>query len=279
MSSERIGVVTDSAADIPSSLLEKYSIRMIPNILVIGNRTYEDGIQISREEFYAGLPKMNPLPTTATPSIFSFQQVYQNLFAEGVSHIISIHAASRLSGIFDTASSAALSFGERVRVIDSQFLSMGLGFQVLEAAEAAIRGEALEEVVRRTEDARSRARVVAMLDTLDYVRRSGRVSWAKAQIGNLLRLKPFVRVSEGKVFSLGEVRTRKKGIDRLIELILREGPLQRLAILHTNAEFDAKTVLLELKPIVPTEPLIINVTSIIGTHVGPNGLGFAGLVA
>jgi fatty acid-binding protein DegV len=113
---------------------------------------------------------------------------------------------------------------------------------------------------------------------LEYVRRSGRVSWARARIGNLLNLKAFIEVKEGKVLSLGEGRTRQKSIDRFVELVRKLGPLERLAILHSNAEQDARRMLGNLNPILPSEPLIVNVTTVIGVHVGPNGLGIAAVV-
>jgi fatty acid-binding protein DegV len=121
--------------------------------------------------------------------------------------------------------------------------------------------------------------VIAMLDTLEYVRRSGRVSWARARISGLLRIKAFLEVKEGTVFSLGEARTRQKGIERLMELIHKLGPMERLALLHTNAEGDARKILSDLNPQLSTEPLLVNVTTAIGTHVGPNGLGIAAVIS
>ena len=277
MGSDRVAIVTDSTADIPSSYLEALKITVIPNIVVIGDKSYEDGIDISRQEFYNRLPRMNPLPTTATPAVGRFQQTYEGLLQAGATHIFSIHAASNLSGIFNSASTAAQAFNNHVRVFDSQFLSLGIGFQGIEAAETASQGGSIDQVEAVAVDARKKARVIAMLDTLSYIHRSGRVSWTKARIGNLLHLKPFIEVKGGLVFSLGETRTREKGIGRLLELIRRQGRLKRLAILHTNAEEDAKRVLAKLNPDLPTPPLIVNVTTVIGTHVGPNGLGFAGL--
>ena len=129
-----------------------------------------------------------------------------------------------------------------------------------------------------TREWRPRAHVIAMLDTLEYLRRSGRVSWARARLGNLLRIKPFVEVKSGGVVSLGETRTRRKGIERLHQFLNEQGSLERLAILHTNAEQDARQFLADLDFPIPANPLIVNVTTVIGTHVGPNGLGFATVV-
>ena len=275
----KIGIVTDSTADIPPELAQERGIYIVPAILIIDSQSIKDGEGISRHEFYERLPAMRSLPTTASPSTGSFQQIYDALIRQGFSHIISIHATSRLSGIFNAARVAAQSFGDRVRVVDSEYVTLGMGFQVLAAAEAVMRGLSLEAILARIEDIRKRVRVIAMLDTLDYIRRSGRVSWARASLGSLLSIKPFVELKEGVVLRMGEVRTRRKGIEHLIELMNKLGPLECLAVLHTNAETEARLMLERLTAKLETTPLLVNVTTIIGTHVGPNGLGFVAVTA
>jgi len=273
-----IAFVTDSTADIPGNYLDQYPIHVVPNILMIKGKSFEDGKEITREAFYRDLPNIKPSPTTGTASIGVYQQLYEKLFQQGFQYIFSIHASKLLSGIYNTAKSAAQSFYERVQVIDSQQLTLGLGFQVLAAAEAAARGASLEMVQKIIEDVRKRARVYAMLDTLEYVRRSGRVSWAKARVSNLLRIKPFIELRYGNVLSLGVTRTRKKGIEQLKKFLLSLGPIERLAILHTNAEMDAIEFLNNITIETPMEPFIVNVNTVIGSHVGPNGLGFATVI-
>jgi fatty acid kinase fatty acid binding subunit len=272
-----IAIVTDSTADIPEELIKIYQIQVVPNYVIIGGKSLRDGIDISRQEFYEKLPGMMPLPTTAAASSGEYEQLYANLLHKGAKHILSIHCSSLLSGIYNAARVAAQKFGDRVIVIDSHFVSLGLGFQAIIAAEAAVY-QPVESVLDLLLEVRRRARVIAMLDTLEYVRRSGRVSWARARLSGLLRIKAFVEVKDGTVFSLGETRTRRKGIERLIELIHKLGPLERLALLHTNAESEAKEILTELNLQLPTEPLLVNVTTAIGAHVGPNGLGVAAVV-
>jgi DegV family protein with EDD domain len=272
-----IAIVTDSTADIPEEITQKYQIRVIPNYVIIGGKSLRDGLDISRKEFYEMLPGMNPLPTTAAASSGEYEEMYAQLLGKHARHILSIHCSSVLSGIYNAARLAAQKFGNRVTVIDSQFLSLGLGFQVIAAGEAALY-QPVESVLDLLIEVRKRARVIAMLDTLEYVRRSGRVSWARARISGILRIKAFVEVKDGTVFSLGESRTRQKGINRLMELIHKLGPVERLAILHTNAESDARKILSDLNPQLPTEPLLVNVTTAIGTHVGPNGLGVAAVI-
>lgn len=270
----KIGIVTDSTADISSEQALSNDIRIVPAILVIDGRSLEDGRGITREELYRQLPTMKTLPTTAAPATGSFQTVYDALFKEGVDQICSIHVASNLSSIYNSAIIAAKNFGTRVHVIDSRHLTLGIGYQVLAAAEAAKSGKAINDVKKAIEDIQKRIHLVAMLDTLEYVRRSGRVSWARSNLGNLLQLKPFLGINNGQVIRLGETRTRQKGIERLQKMLSDLGPLEKLAVLHTNAEQDALQFSTLFKDAVKQHPLIVNVTSVIGVHVGPNGLGF-----
>jgi len=270
----KIAIVSDSTADIPHHLVEKYEIRIMPNIVVIEGQSLEDGKGISREEFYERLPRLAELPTTATASIGSYQELYGALLQEGTEHILSIHPPVKLSGIFNAASSAASMFDNKVEVIDSGQISFGLGVQVLAAAEAASKGGNLKQVKAILENIKQRVRVIAMLDTMEFIRRSGRVSWARASFGSLFQIKPFIEVKDGDVNRFGEVRTRQKGIARLIELANSQ-QMDRLAILHTNSEKDAQLILDNLVKQPSTSPLVINVTTVIGTHVGPNGLGLA----
>lgn len=274
-----IAIVTDSTSDIPSDIAQQKNIHIIPNIMVIDGRSLkDDGISISRQKFYELLPQMQTFPTTGTASSGAYQQLYENLFQQGAGAVLSIHTSGLISGIVNAANAAAQLFDGRVHVIDSQSVTLGLGFQVLEAAESAAHGASLGSILDLFEDLRARARVIAMLDTLEYVRRSGRVSWARARLGNLLHIKPFLEVKAGTVHSLGEARTRRKGIEHLQRLLYDQGPLKRLAILHTNAEVEARQFLDSLNLQLPTTPLVVNVTTVIGAHVGPNGLGFAAIV-
>jgi DegV family protein with EDD domain len=279
----KIAIVTDSTSDIPYDLAEKRQIHIVPNLLVVNGKSIEDGKDFSRRAYYEQLPELQPLPTTGTASSGAYEALYETLFRQGYQQILSIHASSLLSGIVNAASTAAGAFGERVRIFDSRSVTLGLGFQVLAAAEAAAEGLSLEAILARLEAVRPRARVVAMLDTLEYIRRSGRVSWARASLGNLLRVRLFVEVKNGAVQRLGEARTRSKGMARLLELMRAQAPFERLAILHTNAEADALRLLesfapTRLEPPLREPPLLVNVTTVIGTHVGPNGLGFAAVV-
>jgi len=269
-----VAIVTDSTSDITSELAVEHGIHVVPAILVVDGQSLEDGKGISREELYRRLPAMKTSPSTASPSSGTFQQIYETILSKGADQVISIHVSSVLSGIYNAALVAAKSFGSRVHVVDSCHVSFGMGFQVLAAAQAARMGKAISEILKVVEEIRKHIHLVAMLDTLEYARRSGRISWAQSSISNFLQIKPFVGIENGIVIRMGETRTRQKGIERLSRMLSELGPLEHLAVLHTNAEADALQFVEHFKSMVANNTFIINVTSIIGVHVGPNGLGF-----
>jgi DegV family protein with EDD domain len=259
-------------------LLRELHIFQIPVDLTLEDITYLDGFDLSRNEFYQRLPSLEVLPTTAAPSVGRFQELYKKIFEEGYTEIISIHAASALSGIYNAARVAARDFSERIYVLDSYQLSLGLGFQVIEAARAAIDNLPLDEILIKIRSIQKRLAVFALLDTLTYIHRSGRVSWAKARLGSMLNLKPIIELKSGEVLNRGLARARSNGVRQLGSYLDKLGPLDHLAVLHTNAakageDFLQRHITPQIK-----DPLLVNVTTIIGTHVGPNGLGFAAVV-
>ncbi len=269
-----VAIVTDSTSDISSDLARQNDIHIVPAILVVNGQSLEDGRGISREELYRQLPIMKVSPSTAAPSSGTFQRLYELLIESGADAIISIHVSGLLSSMVNTARLAAQAIGKCVHVIDSSHVTLGLGYQVLAAAQAARAGQTLAEILKVVDDIYHRTHLVAMLDTLDYAYRSGRISWARSSLSALLQIKPFVGLEAGKVIRMGETRTRQKGMERLYRMLAELGPLERLAILHTNAEADALRMVEAVKSAVMQHPLVVNVTSVIGVHVGPNGLGF-----
>lgn len=271
-------IVTDSTSDIPLDVLSKYNIFQIPVDLMIGNETYRDGFDLSRNDFYIQLPNLKQLPTTAAPSAGRFQLLYEQIFAQGFSKIISIHAASTLSGIYNAARLASLEFSQEINVVDSQQLSLGLGFQVIAAAKAAQENLPFQSILKGIESIKERVHVYALLDTFEYIQRSGRISWARARIGSILNIKPIIELKEGEVINQGLSRAREKGIKFLGDVLQKLGPLEDLAILHTNAAQDGINFIKQFAPKGNRNPQLMNVTTIIGTHVGPNGLGFAAVV-
>jgi DegV family protein with EDD domain len=273
----KIGIVTDSTCDIPQYFIEQYELEVIPSILVLDGKEYADGIGISREDFYRQLPSLQTQPTTAAPSIGDFSSRYNSFFARGFDHIISIHAAGKLTSILNVARQAAKDFGDRITTVDSTSLSLGLGFQVLAAAEAAELG--LQSALDAIDSTRKRLHVYAALDTMQNLRRSGRVPAAVTILGGLLNIKPMIELINGEVKPIAAVRTTKQANEKMLASLLQFGPLERLAVLHTGAEQRAReflhTLMQKASQSVPRDIVMVNVTTVIGTHVGPNGLGFA----
>ena len=274
----KLGIVTDSTCDIPQFLIEQYELEVVPCILVIDGKEYvDDGKGITREEFYKQLPSLQAQPTTSAPSIGDFSARYESLLRGGCDQVLSIHAAGALTSILNVARQAAADFPGRITCVDSTSLSLGLGFQVLAAAEAAELG--LPAALAAVASARQNLRVYAALDTIEYLRRSGRVPATVAMLGSLLSIKPLIELADGEVKAIGAVRTTRQAGERIYNALREFGPLERLAILHTNAEHRARQLLDELMQTVsqsiPRDILMVNVTTVIGTHVGPNGLGFA----
>ena len=273
----KIGIVTDSTSDIPAYLVAEYNIQVVPTILILEGKEYADGSGITREEFYTRLPSLRTPPTTAAPSIGDFTTPYETLLTQGCDHIISIHAASQLTTIVNVARQAAKEFPDKVTCIDSGSLSLGLGFQVLAAAEESETD--LKSALDALASTRKRLQVSAALDTMEYLKRSGRVPGAVATLGGVLSIKPMIELIDGEVKPIGAVRTTKQADERILNFLLGLGDLERLAILHTNAEPRARQLLNELmnrvRKSIPRDILFVNVTAVIGTHLGPNGLGFA----
>jgi DegV family protein with EDD domain len=192
-------------------------------------------------------------------------------------HVVALTAVAKLSGIFnDFRLAAEQTDAQRVTLIDSQMTSMGLGWQVLTAAEMAQAGASPAEIERAVRDMQPRSDVWAALDTMENLRRSGRVSWARAMVGTLFQIKPLIRMHESEVSSVTRIRTSQRAFDTLVELARKAAPLERLAVLHTNNMKRAKMLAETLADLIPdvTYP-IVDVTPVLGVHVGSNGLGLA----
>ena len=273
----KLGIVTDSTCDLPADLIEQHQLEVVPAILILEGEAYADGPGISRSDFYKRLPEFKTPPTTAAPSIGEFAGRYQRLLDRGCDHIISIHAASRLTSLFSTAGQAAQEFPDQVTIVDSLSLSLGLGFQVLAAAESA--GEGLAAALAAIEATRKHLRVFAALDTMEYLRRSGRLPGPIAFLGSLLNIKPIIALEAGEVKAVRAVRTTRQANTRMMDFLQGAGNLERLAILHTGAEARARAFLNqlmnEISRSLPHEIMLVNVTTVIGAHLGPGGLGFA----
>jgi DegV family protein with EDD domain len=277
-----IKIVTDSTCDIPEPAAAAHGITIIPAYINIGDKSYLDGVELTRQQFYEGLPGYDRPPTTAAPATGSFTEIYQRLAAEGATEILSIHVAGSLSGMLNAARlGAEAAEGIRVELFDSCQLTMGLGLLAIHAAEQAAAGCTMAEIVASLNERVGRTYVFAVLDTLEYLRRSGRVNWAQFGLGTLLRIKPLLRVHSGEVEMLEKIRTHHRAIERLLELVAELGPLEQIAVLHTHNPAGAEQLRQQASHLFPAGsiPLTVEVTPAIGTHVGPGGLGFACMAA
>jgi DegV family protein with EDD domain len=271
-----VRVVTDSTADIPADMATELGITVVPSYVIFGRETYRDGIELTKRQFNEKLAAGRVMPTTAAPPPAIYEEAYRQLVRE-TDEIISIHLAAGLSALYSSAAMAAERISEaRIVVIDSAQITMGYGWMAVAAAEAAQRGSNLEQIVSLVEGMKARARVLAVLDTLEYVYRGGRVGWVKAVIGTLLRVKPIIEVRMGEVVLLERSRTQRRALDQLLELIQVSGPLERAIVLHTNAPELAERVADRLQAIVPSwERLVDQAGVTVASHAGPGAVGIA----
>lgn len=275
-----VKVVVDSTADLPPELAAEWEITVVPCLVHFGRETFREGVNLSHAEFYRRLEEGAGLPTTSAPGPGVFEAFYRQLAAE-TDQIISIHLSSRLSAVYNAARLGAEGFEKtEIAVVDSHSVTMGLGWLAVIAARAARAGSSLEEIVRLVEAARPCVRVFALLDTLEYLRRGGRVSRLVAMLGALLDVKPMISVEGGDVLPLGRVRSRRKAVAWLASLVEGLGPLAELAVLHSRARREAEALADRLAAFLPRERMVIaEVGTVIGTHVGPNSLGVACVTA
>ncbi len=272
-----IKVVADSVCDVPRDLATHLGITLIPTVVTIGNQSYlDDDIQLTRDEFYRRLPTLNPLPTTSACPLGLTRDMVAAAAAEA-RHLILIAAPAHLSSIYNNFRLAAEEFAPgRYTLIDSGQLTMGAGFLVLEAAEAAAAGASVEDIVARLQALQSRIHIYAALNTLDNLLKSGRVGWATAMAGRILGIKPVLSLRQGVVESLANIRTFRRATDYLIDLAMQHTPLERLAILHTDHLAAANELKSVFAPVFPLDQiLVVNVNPSLGTHVGAKGLGVA----
>jgi DegV family protein with EDD domain len=270
-----IRIVTDSTCDLPKEVIERHGIVVLPMFINVGEVGYRDGVDITRQEFYQRLPAWDPAPTTAAPSLDTFKQVYERLASEGAEQILSIHISRSLSATLDVAQVAAEQTSMvRVEAFDSQQLSLGTGYLVETAAEVASQGRTLEEIKELLLDQIRRTHVFAALDTLEFLRRSGRMSGIMAGLGSILQIKPLLKMYAGQPTS-ERVRTNRKAIERVLALLNEKLPLERLAILHTNAEKKARDLFAAVTAALPFEHIpAVDITPVIGAHIGPGAVGF-----
>ena len=275
----RVAIVTDSTSSMPQEIIDKYPITVIPQVLIWGDQTYRDGIDINAEEFYTRLAKANIMPTTSQAKISDFQQVFTRLHEEG-HEILCVLISSKLSGTIGSYHQAKEMLPEaRIELVDSLSTSMGLGFQVIEAAKAAAAGKSLAECKAAAEQARERTGLVLTPATLEFLHRGGRIGGGARFLGTALNIKPILELRDGRIEAVERVRTRKKAlkriIDRVEELIAGRQPVH-LAVLHANAPDEARHLLeMATRQIETSEKLFTEVSPVVGCHAGPGTVGLS----
>ncbi len=271
-----IRIVTDSTCDLPLELIARHCVRVVPLYIHIGAREYLDGVEITREEFYRNLPAYPVHPTTAAPSPEKFRAVYEELARDGATEILSIHISSALSAVMNSARAAADETKSiPVTVFDSRQLSLGTGFLVETAARLAEQGAGMSEILDALNDQIRRSHVFAALDTLEFLKRSGRLNGTVAAMGTLLKVKPIVTMFDGKP-GAERVRTRERATERLLEMLSRAGEIERIAMVHANAPARAEELRKQAEHLLPNDGIITaDITPVIGAHIGPGAVGFA----
>lgn len=273
-----IRIVTDGVADIPPHLIEQFKIKVVPIYLLMGQTSHLVGVSANYGWFYRELLTSDVMPKTAAPAPAEFLQAYQDLVAEGARDIIGLFASANVSSLYNHAVLAAQQLtGATVHVFDTGQVSMGIGWVVLMAAEAVARGASLAEIKALIGQACARAVVLGMLDSPEYLRRSGRVSWAAAKLVSLLQIKPMIAFADGEAQLIGRVRTHQRALQHMVDTVMTMAPLQKLAVLHAHADPAVVTRLSEaLAPYAPDPSLmVVEVGPIFGAHVGPGAVGVA----
>jgi DegV family protein with EDD domain len=275
----RVAIFTDSASDMDPAEAAASDIHIVPLVVNFGAETFRAGVDLTTEAFWERMTAPDaPFPTTAASSPGDFKEAYEAAFEAGAEAIVSIHVASTLSGTIKSAQIARDMLPDReIHVVDSYGASMAEGILARMAVELAEADVAAEEIAGALEDRVPDMRMYVALETLDYLKKGGRISPARAAIGTLLSMKPIIKVEHGVVDTADRVRTRSKARERLIEMIV-ERPVERLAILHTLApdvEAFRTEVLARLPDLDPGSVSIELVGSSVGPHLGPGCVGAA----
>ena len=272
-----VAVVVDSTSDIPENTCQVLGITEVPLLIMFGSEQFRDGIDISNDEFYARLAEGNVHPTTSQPSAGDFAEAYERL-AKDHEGIVSIHLGGKLSGTVRSAQQATeMVPGVPIRVIDSGSVSMGMGFLGIEAAQMARAGKSLDEIAAAVEAMVPRIVLWAVLDSLKYLERGGRIGKGRALLGTLLNVKPMIYI-RGEVLPGERVRSHKKAIARMEELASAEAPYKHLAVLYSTGPQYAEELADRLGTIHPRARIVVSqLTGVIGVHGGPGVLGVTGI--
>ncbi|MEX0800484.1 MAG: DegV family protein [Dehalococcoidia bacterium] len=270
-----VRIVTDTTADLPLNFANDLGIAVVPLSVIFGAEVYREGVDINHDLFYDKLAHGKVHPTTSAPSVGDFLEVYEPLLKE-TNEIVSVHLSSKLSATYNNALQAAeilADRGARVEVVDSQVVSLGLTFVTLAAARAARSGADIEQVRAVAESAIKRIRIYVMLDTLEYLRRGGRIGRGRAFLGAMLRVKPLLSIRDGEVHPEERLRTKAHAMERLFQIATSYPNVREIAIGYSTNPGDAHDLQVRLEEAVPgVNILVTRVGPVIGTHAGPGVL-------
>jgi DegV family protein with EDD domain len=269
-----VRVVTDSTADLPPHVAEELGISVVPLMVVFGEKAYRDGVDLTSEQFFERLTQSSVLPTTSQPSVGAFQEAYGSLTRE-TKEIVSIHISARASGTYEAALRAreTIAKGPRIELVDSLSASMGLGMIAMAAARAAQAGAGLDEVTSLAKSMVPRVHLLVLLETLEYLRRGGRIGRAQAFLGGVLSLKPILAV-RGEIEPVARVRTRRKAIDKMFEMAMAHDSITEAAVMHSTTPDDAEALTRRVSQRLPGVPVHTGrIGPVLGVHGGPGILG------
>lgn len=274
-----VKIVTDSTAYLPPELITRYGIEVVPLKVLFGPEAYTEGVDISNEEFYRKLAKASTLPTTSQPSIGDFVQVYDKAAREAAA-ILSIHISGKLSATINSALNAKDELPQvQIEVVDSLCSCMGMGMIVLAAARAAEEGQALSQIRASIERLIKGMHLFFVVDTLEYLHKGGRIGGAATLLGTALRIKPILCVKDGQIEALARVRTKRKAVARMLELVeerVQRGAAVHVAVFHAQAVEEALALQQEVRARFDcAEMHLSEIGACIGTHVGPGAVGLA----
>ncbi|MCH8848869.1 MAG: DegV family protein [Chloroflexi bacterium] len=270
-----VKIVTDSTSDMPPELAAELGVTVIPLTVFFGEEAFKDGIDITRDEFMTRLTTGGVFPHTSQPSPGDFVEVYKKLTEAG-DDVVSIHISDKLSGTLNSARGAVQELpNARIELVDTQLTSLALTLVVRAAAVAASGGATAEEVVRIADEASSKIDLFFLLDTLEYLSKGGRIGKAQALIGGLLSIKPVLKLVDGELHPHEKVRTRAKALARMKEIAAEGAPYEEIALIHELPAEDVREFEDVLRPLSKAPLLTGRIGSVIGTHTGPNVIGFA----
>jgi DegV family protein with EDD domain len=276
---DKVIVTADSTANLPAELIETYQIPIIPLNIHWEDQSYKEGVTLDAEHFYRQLQQRKDFPTTSQPSTGEFVQFFQRVAEQyETDTILCIVISSELSGTFMSATQAKAHLPDlHIEIIDSRSVSMGAGFQVLAAARAAQAGDSMEDVIQRAQEVQARAEIIFVVDTLEYLHRGGRIGGAAWLLGAALNLKPVLAVERGRVEAIEKVRSRRKSLRRLLEIVEERLDGQRppeMAVMHVSAESAMKQVIQQVNERFQPRQLYNGIfTPVVGIHSGPGAVG------